>query len=525
MNYRQLALAMAAALALPASAQFQSDKVTLYKNFTLAQLQAGAGNDCWGYVSPSGREYALMGTDVRTVFIEVTDPNNPVILTSIPHSSSSWSDIKVYRDHCYVVTEANNTGVQVISLANIDSGTVTLVRTITNPGRTHNIHIDEASGYLYTCGSNQANGTTMCFNLSNPANPVVVGSSSLTPTYQHDVQVRKFTSGPYAGREIMFGCGENRGLEIWDVTNKSNVQLIRRVAYPFVGYCHQCWLSPDGNYLYLDDEFDESDNGFTTRSLIFDVSVLETADLVGTFTSGTRAIDHNQYNKNGYIFQANYTSGLRIFDGYSDPQRPVQVGWFDTYPANDNASYNGAWSTYPYLPSGNVLISDINRGFFLVNVTEATKRTALVESFQVGPGTLLNGGLTELQQTDGQYLTVAKGITPNSSTPPIRVEFNGTSMWTDVTKLRLELRTKVSIANLTQKVEMFDYQANDWVTLQSGPAPLSDTDLTVTAANPDRFIEPTSKTVRARVSISQAGPVQSNNWRMDVDKLDWIVNP
>ena len=35
-----------------------------------ADPSAGAGNDCWGYVSGSGREYAIYGTNTSTCFIE-----------------------------------------------------------------------------------------------------------------------------------------------------------------------------------------------------------------------------------------------------------------------------------------------------------------------------------------------------------------------------------------------------------------------------------------------------------------------
>ena len=64
------------------------------------------------------------------------------------------------------------------------------------------------------------------------------------------------------------------------------------------------------------------------------------------------------------IFEANYRSGLRVFDA-SDPLNPTQYAYFDTYPSNDNASFNGLWSVYPYFPSGTVIGSDLERGLFV----------------------------------------------------------------------------------------------------------------------------------------------------------------
>jgi choice-of-anchor B domain-containing protein len=44
----------------------------------------------------------------------------------------------------------------------------------------------------------------------------------------------------------------------------------------------------------------------------------------------------------------------------------TEIGFFDTYPNNDGANFNGVWSVYPYFPSGNILISDINGGLFVI---------------------------------------------------------------------------------------------------------------------------------------------------------------
>jgi len=34
-----------------------------------------------------------------------------------------------------------------------------------------------------------------------------------------------------------------------------------------------------------------------------------------------------------------------------------ETGYFDVYPTNNTAGYEGAWNVYPYFPSGNILIS------------------------------------------------------------------------------------------------------------------------------------------------------------------------
>lgn len=529
MNTKAFFSALVVAASTASFAQFSFSNVTLYKQFTLTQLGASSGNSCWGYVSPSGREYALMGCSNKTAFVEITDPANPVYFTSISHLSGSWSDIKTYGSVAYVGTEESGSGVQVIDLSNIDNHVVTLKKTIASPGRTHTLHVDNISGFLYTCGSRQGTGTTMCFSLADPLNPVQVGSNSLTGSfYQHETLVITYTSGPYAGMQVMFSGGEDRGVEIWDVTNKNAVTLIKRIAYPFVGYCHQSWISADKKYLYVNDELDE--DSFPgqvplTRTLVFDVSVLASADLVGTFSTGKPSIDHNLYWKNDFIFEGNYTTGLNVFDATANPIAPTLRGFFDTYPSNNNPTFNGLWSNYPFFPSGTVIGGDINRGLFIWDVSEATKTNFAVTDAITERGRVQGGGIAEIASQDGQYMSVANGFIANQSEAPIRMVFEGTSRWTDISKLKFNFRHKVNSPNLEQTLELFDWTTNTWVETSTAAAPQTDTSFVVAGPNPDRFVNPTTKKMKARLQIRAVGPTNGSNWGTSIDLVNWTVNP
>ena len=62
---------------------------------------------------------------------------------------------------------------------------------------------------------------------------------------------------------------------------------------------------------------------------------------------------------------SNYRRGLTILD-ISNPAEPTEIAFFDTYPNSDSASFNGAWGVFPYLPSGKLLVSDIETGLFIL---------------------------------------------------------------------------------------------------------------------------------------------------------------
>ena len=384
--------------ATQAAGNFASQSVRLRSWLTLADLGAAGfnGNDCWGYVSPSGREYAIMCTTTDTVFVEITNPDLPVRIANIDGPNSTWRDPKVYQNRCYVVSEGGS-GIQVINLANIDSGVVTLEATITTGGSTatHNVAIDETSGFLYRCGGGNNLGLRI-YSLANPSNPTFVGQ--WVDRYVHDVQVVTYTSGPYAGRQIAFCCsgfkngGTDTGFTVIDVTNKSNLVVLAQLPYPSRAYSHQGWLSEDRTRFYLGDELDE-DGSFGTRTHVFNVADLSAVSYVGAFEGSESAIGHNMYSKDGILYQANYTSGLRLFDIAANPNNPPEIGFFDTS-SSTAASFNGMWSCFPYFPSGTVIGSDIEGGLFVLTVDTAQLDIQVV------------GGPPALLSPAGETLTV-----------------------------------------------------------------------------------------------------------------------
>ncbi|MFT7669098.1 MAG: choice-of-anchor B domain-containing protein [Planctomycetota bacterium] len=348
---------------------FDSDGIELLSWMPLHELGSDAvsGNDCWGYVSGSGREYAIIGLSNGTSFVEISVPSDPVLIEHISGPTSLWRDVKVYQNYAYIVSEGGG-GIQVINLSSIDNGVVTHVNSVTIGGtsRTHNVAIDEDSGYLYRCGGENGQGLRV-YSLSNPQTPSFVGSWN--SRYVHDVEVVTYSEGPYAGRQVAFSCSgfgngsTQTGLTILDVTDKSNMFVLAQFHYSNAAYSHQAWLSADKQHLYLNDELDE-DGSIPTTTHVIDVSDLSSPFAVGSFTNGNQAIGHNLYTRNDQIFEANYRSGLRIFDTLPGGSA-TEVAFFDTFPSNDGANFNGLWSCYPFFPSGTVIGSDVERGLFM----------------------------------------------------------------------------------------------------------------------------------------------------------------
>ncbi|MCA9737102.1 MAG: choice-of-anchor B family protein, partial [Gemmatimonadetes bacterium] len=174
----------------------------------------------------------------------------------------------------------------------------------------------------------------------------------------------------HAGKEICFGANETH-LSIADVTDKSNPVALSRASYPNVAYSHQGWPSDDHKYFFLNDELDElSGTQSRTRTLVWDIQDLDDPILLTEYMGETAASDHNLYVRGNLVYESNYVSGLRILD-ISDPANPVEVAHFDTVPWGPDApGFAGSWSNYPYFQSGNIIVSSMREGLFIVRKRE-----------------------------------------------------------------------------------------------------------------------------------------------------------
>jgi|WetSurMetagenome_2_1015567.scaffolds.fasta_scaffold02310_10 choice-of-anchor B domain-containing protein len=311
--------------------------------------------DIWGY-SAGGREYAIMGATGGTTFIDVTDPFNPVEIIKIPGPNSfyEWRDIKIHSHYAYITTEGSGSGagMQIVDLSQLPV-TATLVNTYTTTFTTaHNLYID--NGYAYIVGANPGSGVHI-LNLANPVNPVEVGYYS-SSGYVHDIYVWNDTG--YVSSE-----GEYATVNL---TFKNNPVLINSsMNLPGI-YAHSGWLTEDKRYFIACEEFNVRD------LTVWDLSDRSNWELkVPQWQSSSSSPIHNVFVLGNYAHIAYYEDGYVVLD-ISNPENPQLAGQYDTDPTPSTGSYKGAWGCYPYLPSGNVLVSDMQTGLYIFDFDDGT---------------------------------------------------------------------------------------------------------------------------------------------------------
>jgi choice-of-anchor B domain-containing protein len=317
----------------------------------------GGYSACWGYTAPNGREYAILGTNVGSSYVDITDSANIREIDSVKGFNSIWREMKTYSHYAYVVSEATNSGLQIIDLQYLPDS-VHLVKVWSYAGYTKTHSISQSGHYLYLNGGNSAlNGGVTILDVIDPENPVKMGQ--WTTLYVHDCRILNDTiwaSNIYTGQT-----------SIINATDKAALQFVRTFqSYPqSTVSTHNCAFSNNQRYIYTTNEL-TSPNG---KLNVWDRQDINNITYIREWmpTGITTAVVHNIETYGDFAVIAHYTAGIRILN-ISTPDNPVEVAWYDTYPSSNASQENGCWGVYKF-PSGKIIGSDMVNGLFVIKTT------------------------------------------------------------------------------------------------------------------------------------------------------------
>lgn len=361
------------------SGEYPCNNIDQLRFLAVEDIGGGEMNDIWGWTSPvSDREYVIACRTNGTAFIDISNPASPIYLGNLPtHTLESvWRDVKVYNNHAFIVADAAGPhGIQIVDLSQLDNlPLIDLPVTFEESAHysmfenAHNIAINEETGFAYATGTNTFSGGLHVINIQDPLMPVFAGGFE-EDGYTHDCQSVIY-QGPdtdYSNREIVFASNAD-AVTIVDVSTKTDITMISSETYELNGYTHQGWLTEDHRFFISNDETDELLFEINTRTLIWDVQDLDNPMLIGQYYGPVGSIDHNLYIRGNRVYASNYTSGLRILDlSEVENGELSELAFFDVTPENDEPTFDGSWSNYPYFESGVIAVSNINRGVHLLD--------------------------------------------------------------------------------------------------------------------------------------------------------------
>jgi len=312
------------------------------------------GNDIWGWVDDSGNEFALVGLRSGFSVVNVTNPVSPIEEFFISDVNSTWRDVKTWGNYAYVTTEAN-AGLLIVDLTDMTGNTYSHVTQFTNNNggsvsftSAHDIYIDENGiAYIFGAGGSgpQSNGAIFLDVDADPTNPVYLGEWS--DEYIHDGMVR--------GDTMWAGCIYDGKVFCVDVSDKTNPQTLGSATTPNA-FTHNAWVSDNGDYIFTTDE---QSGAYLTAFDVSNPSNIFEVDRIQS-NPGSNSIPHNTFVDGNFLITSYYRDGTTVHD-ITFPNYMIQVAYYDSYSGSGNG-FDGCWGTYPYLPSGNIISSDINSG-------------------------------------------------------------------------------------------------------------------------------------------------------------------
>jgi len=350
-------------------------------------------SSCWAF-EQNGKEYAVIGSTEGAHFFELTAENKFKFIDFIPgrHQSSQviTREYKTYKNYLFASCDEGSSSLQIIDLQHLPDS-VSLIADYRNElfGRVHNLFIDSTNALLYAClvtpvlnNSELSTVPLRVFSLQNPVSPTLLWQGPSDIPEVHDVFVRDNLA--------ILNCGFN-GIRVYNFSNPSAPSYLNNLTfYQQQGYNHQGWLAPNNEtYVFADEN---AGLKIKKAKLNPDFS-LQIQQLFGTENKPYDKTPHNIQCTNEFAFVAYYNDGLRIFDLRYNP--PKEIAAYDTYEDNaltNNFSMWGAWGIHILLPSGRILVSDRNTGFYLFDFDrEFFLNQALSTSFNCYPNPFSDG--------------------------------------------------------------------------------------------------------------------------------------
>ncbi len=330
-------------------------------------------NDCTGWKDNiKNREYFIAGSTDSIYVFDVTDPSQMVFcdVKAGRAKSAINRDYDTYSHYLYTVSDrtSGTGGLQIFDLQYLPDSVVEVFNNDTFGSSTHTIFIEAASKRLYMCTNllKPAGLSAMdVLSLNNPERPELI--ARLNPPAGTFSKVHEM----YARNDTAYLSGEYAGLYIFDMRNATNPVLLGSIAppYPQSGYNHSPWIDSTGKWLMFTDE----NQGLGIK--LYDISDIANPSFKTVWNSHTGALPHNAYWKGGFAFVSSYEDGIYIYDlrnpaSLQFPGVPKVAAYYDTYTLNPPGGYtgfHGCWGVWPFLPSGNILVSDISEGLFVMN--------------------------------------------------------------------------------------------------------------------------------------------------------------
>ena len=372
-----LILFFISSLFIQAQVSFNIDSVAVWRDVYLEMNgYNNTYNEVWGF-KVKGREYGVIGSRGGTYIVDITVARKPFLIKYIPgkYNDATNRDYHDYNGYLYMVCDQGPSTLQIADLHYLPDSIHIIYDSDELFQNCHNIFIDSNTAHLYACrvtpsplDSSKFVDHLRIYDLSDSPIPELLLVYNGVDEF-HDIWVKNDTA---------IGNNMNSGLFFYDFTDMKNPVILNSIQnYEDKGLNHAGYCTTDGRYYYFSDET----HGMDLK--VVDLDNYVDPQVVALFNAGvnkSEIVAHNVLVRDSFLFISYYHEGLQVYD-IRKPAKPVKIGHYETYtkmvqpdpkkpPYKDYSGYKGAWGVYPFLPSGYILVSDREKGLFILDMSD-----------------------------------------------------------------------------------------------------------------------------------------------------------
>ncbi len=366
----------------------------------LGQWNGGTPQYSDGWVVDNLAFLVHFGPEEGVHVIDVSDPTDPVEISRFlsPNTTNDYRDVEVqwqlvndqWRLIGYASGDGPNSaqrqnGVVVIDFTD-PYNPAQLFKITAAHGGANQVHtLSVRDQYLYEADSRTR--TIRVFNVVNPANPTWVRNIDSTlgdPVHEVTVQ---------GGRLYTANIFGEYSVDIFDVSRIGEqgnpVTHLGRVSGKEIGeWPHTVWPTDDGLYMATTRE---ATGGTLAFWDIQDPAAPRRLWEIGRPTTETCCV-HQVIVRGNTLFASWYAAGLFVYD-ISDPNNPVEIGSYDTYPGNGYRE--GAWGIFGFWGDKRVFGFDRQSGLFIFTLERGSLRGPDGGSFEGSTSRAVRGRWAE----------------------------------------------------------------------------------------------------------------------------------
>ena len=226
--------------------------------------------------------------------VDISDISNPTLVKFVDTADQAH-EVIVVGNYAYVATEDG--GFSVVDISNLNNASEIVTRHLFGDDAAAGLVIDGNYAYVANNTESGGNGGLVIFDISDPTNPIQVGSLVM----DYPWQIAK--SGNY-----VYIAAQTGGMKVIDVSNPTIPTLVS--TYSDVTTVRDVVVS--ANYLYLACGND--------GVKIFDISTPNLPNLVGSYDSGNNV--NGVAVSGNYVYVADNTKNIKVLD-ISDNTNPT----------------------------------------------------------------------------------------------------------------------------------------------------------------------------------------------------------